>query len=111
MTYSFSKKERLQKGDFRGVRWKNRSETDHFTLLVHANKEGERKIGITIRKRVGSAVVRNRVRRMVREFYRLNKNLFPDRLSYLLKVKQVPEKLTWTETEKELYQLLHVKHS
>lgn len=80
-------------------------------MLVHANKEGERKIGITIRKRVGGAVVRNRVRRMVREFYRLNKNLFPDRLSYLLKVKQVPEKLTWTETEKELYQLLHVKNS
>jgi ribonuclease P protein component len=78
-------------------------------LLVHRNEEGEKKLGVTIRKKTGVAVVRNRMRRLVKEFYRLNKDLFPDRHNNLLKIKKVPEKLTWTETDKELHELLQVK--
>jgi ribonuclease P protein component len=108
MSNTFSKGERLNKGDFRGVRWKKCAETLHFLLLIHENKYGERKLGVTIRKKIGGAVVRNRMRRLVKEFYRLNKDLFPDRQNNLLKIKQVPERLTWTETDKELHELLHV---
>ncbi|OPX93911.1 MAG: Ribonuclease P protein component [Syntrophorhabdus sp. PtaB.Bin006] len=111
MVYTFTKEERLNKGDFRGTRWKKGAETSHFLLLVHNNKEGRRKLGITIRKKTGGAVVRNRMRRLVREFYRLNKGLFPDRHDNLLKVKRVPEKLSWAATEKELHELLHVMNT
>jgi ribonuclease P protein component len=109
MANTFSKDERLKKGDFRGTRWNKRAETPHFLLLVHRNEQGEKKLGITIRKKTGGAVVRNRMRRLVKEFYRLNKDLFPDRHNNLLKIKQVPERLTWTETDKELHELLQVK--
>ena len=77
-------------------------------MLINENKQGERKLGVTIRKKTGGAVVRNRMRRLVKEFYRLHKDLFPDRQNNLLKVKQVPERITWTETDKELHELLHV---
>jgi ribonuclease P protein component len=107
MTYTFPKDEKLKKGDFRGVRWMRRAETPYFLLLLRKNEQG-RKLGITMRKKTGGAVVRNRMRRLVREFYRLNKDLFPDHNNILLKVKQVPERLTWTDTEKELRALLHV---
>lgn len=108
MANTFSQDERLKKGDFRGTRWKKRAETPHFLLLVHENMQGDRKLGITIRKKTGGAVVRNHMRRLVREFYRLNKDLFPDGQNNLLKIKQVPARPTWTETEKELRKLLHV---
>lgn len=108
MANTFSKDERLKKGDFRGTRWKKHGETPHFLLLVHENQQGKKKLGVTIRKKIGGAVVRNHMRRLVREFYRQNKDLFPDRQNNLLKIKQVPEKLTWTETDKELHVLLHV---
>jgi ribonuclease P protein component len=108
MANTFTKDERLNKGDFRGTRWNKRAETPHFLLLVHGNEQGKKKLGITIRKKTGVAVVRNRMRRLVKEFYRLNKDLFPDRHNNLLKIKKVPEKLTWTETDKELHELLQV---
>ena len=109
MANTFSKNERLNKGDFRGIRWKKCAETPHFLLLIHENKQRERRLGVTIRKKTGGAVVRNHMRRLVKEFYRLNKDLFPDRQNNLLKIKQVPERLTWTETDKELHELLQVK--
>jgi ribonuclease P protein component len=108
MANNFSKDERLKKGDFRGIRWKKHAETSHFLLLVRGNEQGQKKLGVTIRKKTGGAVVRNRMRRLVKEFYRLNKDLFPDRHNNLLKIKQVPERLTWTETDKELHELLQV---
>jgi ribonuclease P protein component len=108
MANTFPKNERLIKGDFRGTRWNRHAETPHFLLLVHRNEQGQKKLGITIRKKTGGAVVRNRMRRLVKEFYRLNKDLFPDRHNNLLKIKQVPGKLTWTETDKELHELLQV---
>jgi len=109
MANTFPKNERLKKGDFRGIRWKKYAETPHFLLLVHENEEGQKKLGVTIRKKTGGAVVRNHMRRLVKEFYRLNKDLFPDRHNNLLKIKQVPERLTWTETNKELHELVHVQ--
>lgn len=35
------------------------------------------RLGVTVSKRVGNAVVRNRIKRLVREFFRCNRNLLP----------------------------------
>lgn len=51
------------------------------TLVVYvlANRKGERRVGITASKKVGKAVVRNRIRRLIREnMFKLYSYLPPD---------------------------------
>jgi ribonuclease P protein component len=51
-----------------------RSHSEHFTILVCKNEVGISRLGITVSKKVGSSVERNRIRRLVREFFRLNRS-------------------------------------
>ena len=47
-----------------------------LVLYARRNREGQNRVGITVSKKLGHAVVRNRVRRRLREVYRLNEQLF-----------------------------------
>jgi ribonuclease P protein component len=106
MDYDLPKKERLNKKDFRGIKWTKRGETDHFVLLLKTNETGLKRIGVSIRKAAGGAVVRNKMKRLAKEFFRLNKHLFKDSNNHLIKIKKLPPKLTWDITKIELKTLL-----
>jgi len=56
----------------------SRIEGDYFVILYSPNGLGKMRLGVTVSKRVGHAVIRNRVKRLVREFFRLHKALFSD---------------------------------
>ena len=47
-------------------------------LVLYARKNGTdtNRVGVTVSKKLGHAVVRNRIRRRVREVYRLNESQF-----------------------------------
>jgi ribonuclease P protein component len=107
MTYfTLTKNERLKRGDFRSTQWRKCSETEHFSLLIHKNRYKSKRIAVTIRKQVGDAVLRNRMRRLVKESFRLHKDLFVEGCDNLIKVKRVPPKLNLQEIEGELGNLL-----
>ena len=59
--------------DFRRLYAKGKSAvTPYLVLYVRPNRLGENRVGYTVSAKLGHAVVRNRVRRRLREIYRLN---------------------------------------
>ena len=47
-----------------------------LVLYARKNRTGENRVGITVSKKLGKAHVRNRIRRRIREVYRLNEEKF-----------------------------------
>ena len=61
-------------GDFRRIYRKGRSAVSGGVVVYCLpNKQGKSRLGLTVSTKVGKAVVRNRVRRRLRELYRLHK--------------------------------------
>jgi ribonuclease P protein component len=56
-----------------------RVNSSHFVLVIyHRNNGGGARLGLVTSRKVANAVGRNRVRRVLRETFRLNKDRFPD---------------------------------
>ena len=48
----------------------------YVVLYARKNREGINRVGITVSKKLGKAHIRNRIRRRLREIYRLNEEKF-----------------------------------
>lgn len=55
----------------------NFSSCDFITVYFIPNKSSFNRIGISVSKKIGNAVVRNRAKRIIRAAYRLNEEKFP----------------------------------
>ena len=61
---------------FRRLYRSNGQANSCLVLYARKNRTGTNRVGITVSKKLGKAVVRNRVRRRIREAYRLNEERF-----------------------------------
>jgi ribonuclease P protein component len=83
---TLSKTQRLVKNsDFRMVLAERKRCSDHL-LVVHvaANSVGLTRLGVSIGRAQGNAVVRNRIKRLVRESFRLNQHEIPGGIDILV---------------------------
>ncbi len=70
----FSKTKGLKKDtDFRKVYKKGKSTANKYLVMyTFENQSQESRIGISVSKKVGNAINRNKIKRRIREAYRLN---------------------------------------
>jgi len=75
----FRRRDRLKKRyEFKQAQLSGRRvHTAHFLIVAQPNALQHTRLGITVTKKVGTAVQRNRIKRVVREVFRRNRDLFP----------------------------------
>jgi ribonuclease P protein component len=76
---TFDKSGRLRKrGEFTKLASNGRkSSAPHFLVISGDPALSWARLGITVSKKVGNAVSRNRIKRLIREFFRNNRDMFP----------------------------------
>jgi ribonuclease P protein component len=84
----------LKSSDFKEVRKKGqRHETEHFTVFQLKNRPVATRLGFAVSARVANAVERNRIKRLLREFFRLRSEKLKTGDLFII-VKRVKKKLS-----------------
>jgi ribonuclease P protein component len=65
-----------------------RIHTKYFTVILKQNGLGSTRLGVIVSKKTGNAVKRNRVKRLIRELFRLNKSRFPQGYDIVIAAKR-----------------------
>ena len=74
----------------------------NFLIISKANDRGEARLGITVSGKVGNAVVRNRIKRLVREFFRRRRHEFVPGFDILVIARKSATGLSLNLIENEL---------
>lgn len=78
-----------KKADFWGDRGRRkRFETEHFQLILRKNNKDTKRLGLVVGRRAGGAVSRNRIKRLIREFFRLNRERMPESSDLIVLAKE-----------------------
>jgi ribonuclease P protein component len=105
--------ERLRKrAGFQAVQNRGRKlHTEHFLVFVlaHPTIEGKApavpRLGITVSRKIGGSVQRNRVKRLVREAFRRTKTLFPRGVDVVFVAKKSAPGVTFDQVSGEIEKL------
>ena len=105
--FTFLKIERLlNRSDFVNLnRSGKRYHARHFLVILKQNGLGITRLGVTASKKAGNAVKRNRTKRLIREFFRLNKVYLPQGYDIVVAAKKDASYLDLRKTKKELAEI------
>lgn len=101
----------LRQADFRRVTSEGRrSETAYFLVFcLERGDGGAARLGITVTRRVGGAVRRNRIKRLVREWFRHRRRGLRGRDLVVIAKRELPERLTQREVDPVLDSALRLE--
>lgn len=92
--------------DFRLIYKRGRSSVSPLlAMYVRKNKKTSNRVGITVSTKVGKAVVRNRVRRRIREAYRINEAGFTAGRDIIIVARVRAARASFRDIEKNLLEL------
>jgi len=106
--FTFSKDERLlNRKDFVNLNQTGkRYQATHFTVILKHNGLGITRLGVTVSKKIGNAVKRNKVKRLIREFFRLHKTHFPQSCDIVIAAKKGAYGLNFWQIKEELGEII-----
>lgn len=98
---TFSRSERLSRAaDFDRVYFEGKRIASSALVLFFCPSGGQKtRLGLSVGKRIGKAVTRNRVKRRLRDVFRLNKHRFKERYDILLVARRGVQELKFREVE------------
>lgn len=101
---SLSKRERiLRRDDFLRIgKLGKKIKTNHFIILFLENDLAFSRVGITVTRKIGKAVERNRVKRLIREFFRLNREAIPKSNDFIFIAGKGSPQLVYSDIVREL---------
>lgn len=105
----FRRADRVRSGkDFRRLaREGRRRSSRHFVIVAGPGREADRaRLGLTVSRRVGPAVARNRVKRRVREWFRHERGRLATGTDWVVIARRGAAELGTRETWAELERLL-----
>ncbi len=85
----------------------------HFLAFIREiGDEVQTRVGLAVTKKIGNAVTRNRMKRLLREYLRLNQHTLPKSADVVITPKKHirVHTLTYTEVEEELNKLFTKPH-
>lgn len=78
----------------------------HLVLYCRKNRLGYNRLGLTVSAKLGNAVARNRIKRLLREAYRLHEGEFASGVDLVLVARARAVGATYHEIEKSLLRAL-----
>ena len=96
----------MKNKDFQIIYKKGKSYANKYLVMyVLENNQEENRLGISVSKKVGNSVIRHRVTRLIRESYRIQKNLFLNGYDIVVIARQGAKEITYLEMESALLHL------
>jgi ribonuclease P protein component len=83
-----------------------RFSSSHFTVFVRSNELAVSRFGFSIKKALGGAVVRNRIRRRLREMVRCRRQEIPPGWDIVIHPKNTATKAPFAALAEDLVQVL-----
>ena len=107
-SFTFQKEERIiKRADFINLNLHGkRYFSKNFVLILKKNKRDITRLGITVSKRVGGSVKRNRIKRAIREFFRHNKKQIPKGYDIMVSALKEGDNYPFLKVQEELVYLL-----
>lgn len=101
------KRERVrQRRDYLAIqRGGDKLHLQHLLAFIRPGQPSSRRIGITVSKKVGNAVTRNRLKRLLRESWRCHKSDFPLGYDVVLIAKRNATGVGFQELERQVRQV------
>ena len=78
----------------------------NFLVVIRPNTLARPRLGLAVGKNRGGAVERNRIKRLLREFFRLNKKQFPPSHDIIIIALEGSNPLTYHQVVEELTAIL-----
>lgn len=97
----YPRSERLtRKSEFERVYREGEKGVNHVFVCYVLRQAGQgRKIGYAVSRKVGSAVVRNRIKRYIREFYRTSRERLAEDLAVVVVARVAAAKMTHAQCD------------